>query len=164
MVSALPSKHHSTTHSAPLLHPKQDEDVPGKPLRPERPTLSIPIPDNGRNHHRARSGTTLHMHEQNQSEDAKKMNRVLIVLMRRLGSSKTFGENVIFMLNRAGKSKFVCLERAMGRDIAHRRKHTRGSLYAAPHSQNTLPSLYDPWDAGILLHQRSEGTARCLYP
>ena len=28
-------------------------------------------------------------------------NRVLRVLMRRLGSSKTFGENMIFMLNRA---------------------------------------------------------------
>ncbi|ODN96475.1 hypothetical protein L198_04189 [Cryptococcus wingfieldii CBS 7118] len=35
------------------------------------------------------------------SEDAKKNNRVLVVLMRRLGSSKTFGENMIFMLNRA---------------------------------------------------------------
>lgn len=35
------------------------------------------------------------------------MNRVLIVLMRRLGSSKTFGENVIFMLNRAGQSTFL---------------------------------------------------------
>lgn len=29
-------------------------------------------------------------------------NRVLRVFMRRLGSSKTFGENMIFMLNRAG--------------------------------------------------------------
>jgi hypothetical protein len=30
-------------------------------------------------------------------------NRVVSVLMRRLGSSRTFGENLIFMLNRAGK-------------------------------------------------------------
>ena len=30
-------------------------------------------------------------------------NRVLRVLIRRLGSSKTFYENMIFMLNRAGK-------------------------------------------------------------
>ena len=29
-------------------------------------------------------------------------NRVLRVFMRRLGLSKTFGENMIFMLNRAG--------------------------------------------------------------
>lgn len=35
------------------------------------------------------------------TEDGKKHNRVLVVLMRRLGSSKTFGENVIFMLNRS---------------------------------------------------------------
>lgn len=30
-------------------------------------------------------------------------NRVLRVLMGRLGSSKTFGENMIFMLNRASQ-------------------------------------------------------------
>lgn len=35
---------------------------------------------------------------------AKGQNRVLVVLMRRLGASKTFGENMIFMLNRAGAS------------------------------------------------------------
>lgn len=35
--------------------------------------------------------------------EAKGQNRVLVVLMRRLGASKTFGENMIFMLNRAGK-------------------------------------------------------------
>jgi len=29
-------------------------------------------------------------------------NRVVSVLLRRLGSSRTFGENLIFMLNRAG--------------------------------------------------------------
>ena len=29
-------------------------------------------------------------------------NRVISVLMRRLGTSRTFGENLIFMLNRAG--------------------------------------------------------------
>lgn len=31
-------------------------------------------------------------------------NRVLRVLMARLGTSMTFGENMIFMLNRAGTS------------------------------------------------------------
>lgn len=30
-------------------------------------------------------------------------NRVLVVLMRRLHTSKSFGENLIFMLNRAGE-------------------------------------------------------------
>ncbi|KAL7413658.1 hypothetical protein BDY24DRAFT_389190 [Mrakia frigida] len=33
--------------------------------------------------------------------EAKRANRVLAVLLRRLGASKTFGENMIFMLNRA---------------------------------------------------------------
>ena len=39
-------------------------------------------------------------------------NRVLRILMRRLNSSKTFGENMIFMLNRAGEHfcvRLACL-------------------------------------------------------
>ena len=32
-------------------------------------------------------------------------NRVISILMRRLGSSRTFGENLIFMLNRAGNNR-----------------------------------------------------------
>ncbi|GLB45161.1 putative protein of unknown function (DUF2013) [Lyophyllum shimeji] len=38
------------------------------------------------------------------TNDSESKNRVLRVLMRRLGSSKTFGENMIFMLNRAGRT------------------------------------------------------------
>ncbi|EKM78508.1 hypothetical protein AGABI1DRAFT_121557 [Agaricus bisporus var. burnettii JB137-S8] len=41
-------------------------------------------------------------HHHNDSHSAETMNRVICVLMRRLGFSKTFGENMIFMLNRAG--------------------------------------------------------------
>jgi hypothetical protein len=37
-------------------------------------------------------------------EETKGKNRVLGVLMSRLGNSKTFGENVIFMLNRCRES------------------------------------------------------------
>ncbi|KAF5375633.1 hypothetical protein D9757_008514 [Collybiopsis confluens] len=37
-------------------------------------------------------------------------NRVLLVLMRRLGSSKTFGENMIFMLNRAQRTPRIWTE------------------------------------------------------
>ncbi|KAG5728408.1 hypothetical protein E4T56_gene18959 [Termitomyces sp. T112] len=38
-------------------------------------------------------------------------NRVLSVFMRRLGSSKTFGENMIFMLNRAGRTpEDLCMQ------------------------------------------------------
>ncbi|KAG6917370.1 hypothetical protein DXG01_002835 [Tephrocybe rancida] len=38
-------------------------------------------------------------------------NRVLNVLMHRLGSSKTFGENMIFMLNRAGRTpEDLCMQ------------------------------------------------------
>lgn len=36
-------------------------------------------------------------------------NRVLHVLIRRHGTSQTFGENLIFMLNRAGMPSFFCL-------------------------------------------------------
>jgi hypothetical protein len=52
-----------------------------------------------RNHHRSSTGGFMHDH----AEESKKNNRILVVLMRRLGSSKTFGENVIFMLNRLSK-------------------------------------------------------------
>lgn len=48
---------------------------------------------------------------QDLAEDGKKHNRVLVVLMRRLGSSKTFGENVIFMLNRSENTQSgLCLK------------------------------------------------------
>lgn len=46
------------------------------------------------------------LHEENGGKQHQKTetdNRVLQVLMARRGSSMTFGENMIFMLNRAGK-------------------------------------------------------------
>lgn len=91
-----------------------------KPDSPTSPITSVSLPkprhlsvEHTRNHHRANSGSALDGHQH--AENAKKLNRVLIVLMRRLNSSKTFGENVIFMLNRAGK----CLHR--GEAISRRR-------------------------------------------
>jgi hypothetical protein len=55
-------------------------------------------------HTRAHTGDSTGRNGHDQSEDSKKANKVLMVLMRRLGSSKTFGENIVFMLNRAGES------------------------------------------------------------
>lgn len=43
----------------------------------------------------------LEQQHQDHGQPIQSKNRVLHVLMRRLGSSKTFGENMIFMLNRA---------------------------------------------------------------
>ncbi|KAF5384348.1 hypothetical protein D9615_003171 [Tricholomella constricta] len=46
-----------------------------------------------------------------EKDDSESKNRVLRVLMRRLGSSKTFGENMIFMLNRAGRTpEDLCMQ------------------------------------------------------
>ena len=42
-------------------------------------------------------------------EAAEPKNRILRVMMRRLGTCRTFGENMIFMLNRASKSGLVFL-------------------------------------------------------
>ncbi|CAK5263316.1 unnamed protein product [Mycena citricolor] len=42
-----------------------------------------------------------HHSDKHPSSSSEPANRVLRILMRRLGSSKTFGENMIFMLNRA---------------------------------------------------------------
>ncbi|WVO15752.1 hypothetical protein L204_103414 [Cryptococcus depauperatus] len=83
MVSTLPSK--------------------GAPTGTRQDKMLSPLTAEGehvRNHHRAKSGQASNYAHDHQ-EDAKKNNRVLVVLMRRLGSSKTFGENMIFMLNRA---------------------------------------------------------------
>ncbi|KAF8878082.1 hypothetical protein BD779DRAFT_1613089 [Infundibulicybe gibba] len=45
------------------------------------------------------------------AEASESKNRVLRVLMRRLGSSQTFGENMIFMLNRAqGTPEDLCMQ------------------------------------------------------
>ncbi|KAF8062409.1 hypothetical protein FPV67DRAFT_270108 [Lyophyllum atratum] len=45
------------------------------------------------------------------TNDSESKNRVLRVLLRRLGSSKTFGENMIFMLNRAGRTpEDLCMQ------------------------------------------------------
>ncbi|KAI5117908.1 hypothetical protein M0805_003602 [Coniferiporia weirii] len=53
-------------------------------------------------------GATHHDKKHSRPEDT---NRVLRVLMRRLNSSKTFGENMIFMLNRAGRSpEDLCMQ------------------------------------------------------
>lgn len=53
-------------------------------------------PNGSHGHSRTHSGGDARPEEQN---------RVLRVLMARLGSSMTFGENMIFMLNRAGASR-----------------------------------------------------------
>ncbi|KAJ8597718.1 hypothetical protein M405DRAFT_755489 [Rhizopogon salebrosus TDB-379] len=48
---------------------------------------------------------------QHGSNEPESRNRVLNVLMSRLGSSKTFGENMIFMLNRASRSaEDLCMQ------------------------------------------------------
>lgn len=47
------------------------------------------------------SDAEAHVPKPNGTEASDSKNRILRVLMRRLGSSKTFGENMIFMLNRA---------------------------------------------------------------
>ncbi|TRM66964.1 hypothetical protein BD626DRAFT_566020 [Schizophyllum amplum] len=56
-----------------------------------------PAPD--QEHHRRSSSVKLSI-----EPEGKNQNRVLSVLMRRLGTSKTFGENVIFMLNRSKRT------------------------------------------------------------
>ena len=94
MVSTLPSK--------PSKSVAATEPIPSVPVLGE-PELAEPakIEPHTRHHQRSNTGPSVYTHDY--TEDAKKLNRVLMVLMRRLGNSKTFGENVIFMLNRAGE-------------------------------------------------------------
>lgn len=46
--------------------------------------------------------SSLQQNKDDAKDKPKTDNRVIQILMHRLGSSKTFGENLIFMLNRAG--------------------------------------------------------------
>ena len=99
MVSTLPQKPPAkgststpTTHTATFT--TEPEELP-------KPQTLLPEPRT-RNHHRSNTGSAVFSHEH--TDDAKKLNRVLMVLMRRLGNSKTFGENIIFILNRAGEA------------------------------------------------------------
>jgi hypothetical protein len=50
--------------------------------------------------------TTKPQNHNHHSNAAHSNNRVLHVLIRRHGTSQTFGENLIFMLNRAGRRLF----------------------------------------------------------
>jgi hypothetical protein len=113
MVSSLPAKPHGALHAHghERNHVTEHEAITGatsqlvstspeaKLLAPGSASGTPSSGTSGRHHQRAHthSGTAV-----DSSEEPKKQNRVLMVLMRRLGSSKTFGENVIFMLNRAG--------------------------------------------------------------
>ena len=78
-------------------------------------------------------------------------NRILRVLMRRLNFSKTFGENMIFMLNRAGslcKSHFWDPpELLIGRTIARR------PLHAALDIENIIFIIYDEGNLGVFLYE-----------
>ncbi|WVQ83870.1 hypothetical protein IAT38_006014 [Cryptococcus sp. DSM 104549] len=116
MVATLPAKHHgdvapaagrSGRNTPEVIHdePSTVSPTDDKLLSPTSPQMAR-IKGNMRNHQRSRTGETPGAgagggYAHDQSEDAKRNNRVLVVLMRRLGSSKTFGENMIFMLNRA---------------------------------------------------------------
>jgi hypothetical protein len=112
MVSSLPCKPHGALHGHDhdRNHVTEHEAIAGvtsQLVSTSSPEAKLLAPGSGtpssgtsgRHHQRAHthSGTAV-----DSSEEPKKQNRVLMVLMRRLGSSKTFGENVIFMLNRAG--------------------------------------------------------------
>jgi hypothetical protein len=119
MVSTLPPKPDTLqppkiSSSAPLPFIPEPELLAsilpsGPPAADVIHRQSTPEPSSTtRHHHRTRTGTGTNLgtapnvYAHDHSEDSKKLNRVLMVLMRRLGNSKTFGENIIFMLNRAG--------------------------------------------------------------
>lgn len=84
----------------------------------------------------------------NASDISESKNRVLRVLMRRLGSSRTFGENMIFMLNRARKWNVImtCVSSLV------RRTNSRRFVHATLDPQDSLRPFYVQRHLGILLH------------
>lgn len=115
MVSTLPSKASKALAESPvsatIIGGSQTVPIPSStrlsenavPLPTRETTKAMSLDTHTRNHLRAHTGNLGGANAHEQSDEAKKANRVLMVLMRRLGSSKTFGENIIFMLNRAGE-------------------------------------------------------------
>jgi SPIN90/Ldb17, leucine-rich domain len=105
--------------------------------------------------------SALHMNKDDMKKDKPKTdNRVIQILMRRLGSSKTFGENLIFMLNRAGACGpirlVVCLTFA-------RRSLCGRPVHAAPRIEDPLSPLYYRRNTGIFLHKRSSCAGGCVH-
>lgn len=163
------SVHHSVHHSEPITQPV---------IMATSPVASSPVanlrPDGQpRNHYRAHSNShpplagplstyssaafasqreTVDKEAKEREEESKRNNRVLTVLMRRLGHSKTFGENIIFMLNRSRKSlrqpPYTPLTPSC-------RGQRRRPLRAIIDPQNPLPALHDTRHTGILFHERS---------
>lgn len=79
-------------------------------------------------------------------------NTVLEVLREKEHESKTFGENIIFILNRAGACapSRISLERET--DFSLPRRHARFALRLAPDPEDPLPALHDVRHTRILLH------------
>ena len=77
-------------------------------------------------------------------------NRVLRILMSRMDTTPTFGENMIFMLNRAGMFfvpfvKFTCCS------TNSRRPDSRRPSHATPCPEDTVSSVHDEGDVSVFL-------------
>lgn len=82
-------------------------------------------------------------------QEPQEKNRVLRVLMRRLGSSKTFGENMIFMLNRARE---YCFNREQIYTKLALRSHARRPMHAAASFEDFVSAFHHERHLRILLH------------
>lgn len=79
-------------------------------------------------------------------------NRILRILMRRLNLSKTFGENMIFMLNRASMLSFVINSIVITHGSLFR-TYPRRSLHAAFDLKDPVHTFHDGGHVRIFLHQ-----------
>jgi hypothetical protein len=159
----------SVHHSEPITHPviMATSPIASSPLANLRPD------GQPRNHYRAHSNShppltgplstyssaafasqreTVDKEAKEREEQSKRNNRVLTVLMRRLGHSKTFGENIIFMLNRSRRLSRPPMYTPL---IPFYRGQRRRSLRAIIDPQNSVPAVHDTGHSGILFHKRS---------
>lgn len=83
---------------------------------------------------------TKHKKSTESGEPADSCNRVLAVLKSRLGSSKTFGENMIFMLNRACTFPLAPVWQTCLIDSIS--TFSRRSFHAAPRVEITLSTFH----------------------
>jgi hypothetical protein len=95
-----------------------------------------------------------------QKGDGAEDNIVLQTIREFLGSHKTFGENLIFILNRCGS--FHSALRVLTNIDGWNRRLSRGSLRFVADFEDSLPPLHHALYARILLHERSMRLGGCL--
>lgn len=102
-------------------------------------------------------------HKKPNPDNTSSSNRVMSVLLLRLHNSKTFGEDLIFMLNRAGNSlpfrSFFHELMCESRIELHLRRYSGRPGAPTLNIKDALPPIHHSRYTGVFLHERSSGSS-----